>query len=245
MRSNELPVRPPACHAATLVIVGSALAPLAWATYPTDQPLEKPGWMLLGFAAALFIVAIDEMWRYRTPGTSTSRMAHNLLVASYCGVLTGFLIELRLLDPSEKGMLALIATIVTVKLSDTGAYFVGRSLGRTKLAPVLSPRKTVEGALGGIIAACLGSALTFLIIGPSVMGIKSSQTSMVAICGFGISLAVAGMIGDLFESLLKRDANTKDSSGWLPGLGGVLDILDSVPVAAPVSFAWWASGVLT
>jgi phosphatidate cytidylyltransferase len=245
MRAKQLPVTSITCHLSTFAIGCLSLLPVVWPSYSPACPLGKPGWTLLGFAAAFCIVAIDEMLRYQEPGVATSRMAHNLFVASYAGVLAAFLIQLRMLEPSDRGMLALVGTIITVKFSDTGAYFIGRSFGRRKLSSILSPKKTIEGAIGGIVAACLGAALTFWAIGPYVFGVVLPNVSWLETLGFGISLAVAGMIGDLFESLLKRDAETKDSSVWLPGLGGVLDVVDSILAVAPVSFAWWISGLLS
>jgi phosphatidate cytidylyltransferase len=81
-------------------------------------------------------------------------------------------------------------------------------------------------------------------IGPWLMEGQSPKVSILICCLYGATIALAGIVGDLFESLLKRDAEAKDSSQWLPGLGGILDILDSVYAAAPVSFVWWVSGVL-
>jgi phosphatidate cytidylyltransferase len=244
MRSRQLPVNGRTCHIGTLATVGCSLVPLCWTDYPPNCPLGKPGWTLVGACIGWGVIALSEMLVFPSPHSAMSRMAHATFVVMYCGVLPAFLVQLRLLEPAGTGMLALVGTIVVVKLSDTGAFFVGRSWGRTKLAPVLSPKKTVEGAVGGVIAAGLGSALTLYILGPTLFGVTIANVSAIKCCGYGLSLALAGMFGDLFESLLKRDANTKDSSGWLPGLGGVLDVLDSILAAAPVSFAWWISGLL-
>jgi phosphatidate cytidylyltransferase len=116
--------------------------------------------------------------------------------------------------------------------SDTGAYFVGRLVGRTKLMPAVSPAKTVEGALGGValsVIMCFVFVRT-LLVPQGQLGL--SPTGMVL---FGIAIAVAAQLGDLFESLLKREAHVKDSSGLLPGHGGFLDRVDSLLFVLPVA----------
>jgi phosphatidate cytidylyltransferase len=84
----------------------------------------------------------------------------------------------------------------------------------------------------------------FAVFVPRLFGFATPKVSWWVACAYGLSLALAGIAGDLAESLLKRDLGRKDSSGWLPGLGGVLDVVDSVLFAAPVGFLWWAAGWL-
>jgi phosphatidate cytidylyltransferase len=130
-------------------------------------------------------------------------------------------------------MVALASLIATVKMSDTGQYFVGRAFGRHKLAPRVSPGKTWEGVLGGVLFAVIGAGLAFWF---------SGRFDLVGVICYAFALAPAGIIGDLAESLLKRDVGVKDSSTWMPGFGGVLDMLDSLLVAAPVAYLFWALG---
>lgn len=120
------------------------------------------------------------------------------------------------------GLALLVWVFMVTWSTDIGAYFAGRSLGRRKLAPTLSPNKTVEGLCGGILAAALfGGAWTF------ATGLGHGLLAMAPI------FAIAAQAGDLFESGLKRRAGVKDSGSWLPGHGGALDRLDGlVPVAA-------------
>lgn len=241
---QDLAVSRRPAHLGTLCIVLCALAPIAWKQYPPDCVLGKPGWALLGFGLAISVVLIDEMLRFRSPGTSITRMSHTMFVVIYTGGLMAFVVELRILAPAMRGLLAFVGTAVVVKLSDAGAYFVGRAIGKTKISRILSPKKTLEGCIGGIVTACAGAAFVFYVLGPLFLGDSAPKVSILICCLYGATVALAGMIGDLFESLLKRDSETKDSSQWLPGLGGVLDILDSVYAAAPVSFVWWVSGLL-
>jgi phosphatidate cytidylyltransferase len=118
---------------------------------------------------------------------------------------------------------------------DTGAYFVGRAYGRRPLAPAISPNKTVEGALGGLLAGGLAAIVVKLIFG-QMPGDLASDLSFAAAALFGMAIAAAGVLGDLVESLLKRDAHLKDAGSLLPGVGGILDRADSVLLAIPVTY---------
>ena len=119
---------------------------------------------------------------------------------------------------------------------------MGRRWGRTKLTRV-SPGKTLEGCLGGMLFAMAGAWWIQAVLLPR-WAPSYHVGSVIAFLAYGGSLMLAGLIGDLAESLLKRDAGQKDSSQWLPGLGGVLDIVDSLLAAAPLALIWWSSGRL-
>jgi phosphatidate cytidylyltransferase len=118
--------------------------------------------------------------------------------------------------------------LAMIAVSDSAQYYTGRAFGRTKLAPAISPAKTREGAMGGVAAAAVAGFL----LGP----VWLPTYSAVAAAGIAVLLAMFGMAGDLFESLLKRSAGVKDSSSLIPGHGGVLDRLDSHLFAAPVFY---------
>jgi phosphatidate cytidylyltransferase len=176
-------------------------------------------------------------------GVVTGRLSRTVLIFGYIGVLVSFVSALRYFGDNRLGMFAFFSVSATVKVADSAAYFVGKSFGRHKLAPLLSPGKTVEGTLAGLVGGVLGAFITFFLVAPIFVD-REQPFAWWAVIIFGLGVTVAGMIGDLAESLLKRVAKTKDSSSWLPGLGGVMDIIDSVLVAAPVAFAIWASGIL-
>ena len=143
------------------------------------------------------------------------------------------------------GIGALLSWIIVVKMGDTGAYAVGRLIGRHKMAPSISPGKTIEGALGALVFACLGSWLTFRWIVPLFAAEGSPAPALwYGWLLFGVLVGGAGILGDLAESLLKRDVGVKDSSTWMPGFGGVLDILDSLLLSAPVAWFCWAFGLV-
>jgi phosphatidate cytidylyltransferase len=120
------------------------------------------------------------------------------------------------------------------KVCDIGAYFTGKALGRHRMTPVLSPGKTWEGLAGGMIAS-VAFALAFNVRWPVLGG------HLTAI-GFGLTVGAAGVLGDLAESLIKRDCGRKDASHVVPGFGGVLDVIDAVLFAAPVACLWLRGG---
>ena len=157
------------------------------------------------------------------PGTYVS-IAVLLLAPLYVGLPLGTLAWVR----EEKGAATLIWLIGVIALSDTAQYYVGTLWGRRKLAPIVSPGKTIEGAIGGLIVAPIAG----VIIGRWAM----PELAIVATAVLALGLALFGMAGDLFESLLKRSAGAKDSSGLIPGHGGVLDRIDAYLFAGPVFF---------
>jgi len=135
----------------------------------------------------------------------------------------------------EIGIYLMMFTLVTIVACDAGAYFAGRAWGRRKLAPEISPNKSVEGALGGIIfgVCCgLGTKLFFDSFFPALSAAMPWSAALL----FALILCVVGIIGDLVESLLKRDAAVKDTGALLPGMGGVLDRIDAPLLGIPVLY---------
>ena len=128
----------------------------------------------------------------------------------------------------EAGREALLLLLATVVVSDTAQYYGGRTLGRRPLAPAVSPKKTVEGAICGVVAA----AVAFAVIGEWWMPVMPPAPRV----AFGATLALLGIAGDLFESHLKRASGLKEASGLIPGHGGILDRIDALLFAAPVYY---------
>jgi phosphatidate cytidylyltransferase len=127
---------------------------------------------------------------------------------------------------------ALMVLIGAIIISDSAQYFCGRAFGRRKLAPVISPKKTVEGAVGGVVIAAAATAGLASLWQPSLpLGVA---------VGAGLAMAIAGIVGDLFESAMKRRAGVKDSGHLIPGHGGILDRIDSWLFAAPVFWIFLA-----
>ena len=134
---------------------------------------------------------------------------------------------------SWDGRVWLVYLILVTKVTDVGAYFVGRLWGKTPLAPILSPKKTVEGAVAGLICA-VGCSVLFSMAGAEFFP-SFFHLPVLGAVFLGLCIGVVGQIGDLAESLLKRDAAIKDSNA-LPGLGGVLDMVDSLLLTTPVVY---------
>ena len=220
------PIGPLVCAGNAAIVASNGIG-LIWLGRRDEPPLERLAWPLLALAVCVLAALVGEMRRYQKPGGVTVNLAAAMFAFVYVGLLFSFLAQLRALPPASFGIALLAATVATVKLADIGAYTVGRLIGRHKMAPVLSPGKTIEGAAGALVFASLGAYLVFSWLAP--------QAPWRAIA-FGLIVGTAGIAGDLAESLLKRDLGQKDSSHWVPGFGGVLDVLDSVLFAAPVAY---------
>ena len=175
-------------------------------------------------AVAMLVRALGGREEFRT---GVVQAAWTLLGAVYAGGLLGYG---SLLRGSPAGREIVFFVAFTTWAGDIGAYYVGSRLGRRALAPRISPKKTVEGALGGIAATILAAALGSGAIWPSL--------PVVTAMWVGAVLAVVGMLGDLAESAVKRAAGVKDSGTIIPGHGGVLDRLDSVIFGCPVLYAF-------
>jgi len=173
-------------------------------------------------------------------GQSPANLAVAVFALVYVGVMFGFVVQLRM----QWNIGALASLVIVVKMGDTGAYAVGRLTGRHKLAPVLSPSKTIEGAFGQLVFACVASWATFAWLVPLTTAGNPEPGPWWRSVLFGLLVGTAGMFGDLAESLLKRTAGCKDSSRWMPGFGGVLDLLDSILLAAPIAWLCWACGLV-
>jgi len=161
------------------------------------------------------------------PGPAILRdSAAALLPVLYIGLPLGALAAVRAIGGRE-AVLLLMATIV---ISDSAQYYTGRALGRRPLAPSISPKKTVEGAIGGMVFGTLAMVAGGHVVFPA------TPIPMLALAG--ASIVALGIVGDLFESLLKRSAGVKDSSALIPGHGGVLDRIDSWLFAAPIYYVF-------
>ena len=226
-----------------VVTVACASVPMLWKEYPPDCPVGKLGWTSLGLLVSIGIAIVFEMIRFKEADRVIANLAYSIFAIVYVGFLMSFLPGLRFVDSNSVGMTALLSLVFIVKFCDAGAFFVGKMLGRHKLAPKISPGKSVEGAVGAVVTGCLMSYVFFRFLAPLISG-EQVQPGLGIVLAYGLVIAITGMVGDLFESIIKRDFKAKDSSSWLRGLGGVLDILDSILAAAPAAYVFWVMGLM-
>lgn len=157
------------------------------------------------------------------PGVESKDITAGLTGTFYVGMFIYFYL-IRTLDG---GITWIFILLFGTWAGDTIAYLVGKKMGKTKLAPRLSPGKTIEGAAGGLLGSLLGAVLTNTLLPAAPWYVAA---------GLGLMVGTFGILGDLFESSLKRTAGIKDTGGIIPGHGGVLDRFDSMLFAAPVTF---------
>jgi phosphatidate cytidylyltransferase len=183
--------------------------------------------LVMGLVFVTFLAEVGQVERGKDLPTALVSVAYTVLVVLTVGLLGVFLAKVRCLsaDPVE-GLLYLVLTLAVVKVSDIGAYAVGTAVGRRPLVPRISPRKTVEGLVGGL-AAGIGTAVA--------IGLAWGRFGLGAMLLFGAAVSVSSVLGDLAESMMKRACGVKDS-GSIPGFGGLLDILDSMLAAGPVAY---------
>jgi phosphatidate cytidylyltransferase len=216
----------------TLLAKGNLWQAPAGGNLSWQQAMAMASWPLAVFTIFTLALFINEKRLFEKPGRAMANMSATLFALIYAGVLFSFLVQFRL----SWGISALLSLIIAVKMGDTGAYLTGRLLGRHKMSPVISPGKTVEGGIGAVCFACLGAWLSWWFLFPAINNVAFAGSVTWAWLPFGIVVGTAGIFGDLAESLIKRDVGRKDSSTWLPGFGGVLDILDSLLFAAPAGW---------
>ncbi len=184
-------------------------------------------WALLGiliFTAVLF----GEMML-----SHTKLAFHKVAVCFAAGLLIPFLLSaLVRLRMFPDGKIYILIPFILAFLSDTGAYFAGRFLGKHKLAPVISPKKTVEGAVGGVLGAILGMVIFCL-----VLSFNGFRVNYLYALVYGVLGSLGAVFGDLCFSVIKRQTGIKDYGNLIPGHGGILDRFDSNIIVAPLSEA--------
>lgn len=184
----------------------------------------------VAIAFVVMLIFFAQMLRGRLED-ALRRVACTTLGVIYLGLLGGLLLLLRI----QYGMGVLLMFIAAVKCTDIGAYFTGSFIGKHKMIPWLSPGKTWEGMVGGLISAAVVAVLIWTILTRMEIFKSDIFGNMLEVAIFGIIVGAAGQFGDLCESLMKRSAGVKDSGALVPEFGGVLDILDSPLLAGPVA----------
>jgi len=202
--------------------------------FPTFQPVAASSIAFVIVFVMLF-AALRRAWSRQTQGAIV-HMAGTVLSTLYLGGLGWFLMALRVKHSFRSSgvqgsTMILVLILLCVKFTDIGAFFGGKTLGRHKLIPWLSPGKTWEGLICGMLTAGGVGALIALWINPPVYPLPWWKGFV-----FGVIIGGIGQLGDLLESLMKRDAEVKDSGKLVPGFGGILDIIDSPLLAAPFAY---------
>ncbi|GIW89014.1 MAG: hypothetical protein KatS3mg108_3338 [Isosphaeraceae bacterium] len=229
-----------------LALVAANVAPHALAQLGTSAqaggmnfdaaaPLDVLAWPLIAFVGVVMTAFLIESIQFTRPGGAMATLSGSILAITYVGLLGSFVIQARWLAAPRTSPIPVLMLVATAKGADIGAYTLGRLAGRHKLWPRLSPNKTVEGAAGGLILAVLAAVLI------AALGRRLGLPSLdqPAAIGYGLLVGVFAQLGDLMESMIKRDCQQKDASDTLPGFGGVLDVIDSLLFAGPVAYAYW------
>lgn len=193
-----------------------------WQQFTTNWQI----WVFYAFCMPAFIFLLLFWVQALTFGTNGTirNVSASFFSIIYLGFLCGFILIIRI----EWGAWVLLHFIFTIKSSDIGAYTFGRLAGKHKLCPQISPGKTWEGLVGAMVFAA-GVSFVFSISCGIMPGLRAA--------GLGAVFGVLGQLGDLVESMIKRDAASKDSSSSIPGFGGLLDVIDSPLATAPAAFA--------
>jgi phosphatidate cytidylyltransferase len=214
-RGSGLPV-PTLPAGAAAVLTCAALAPLVRGA--SGAPID------LVLMSALVALGAITMTQWRGGGDAVALASASIFPSLYLGLPIGAMVAIR----EARGREALFLLMLTVFVSDTAQYYSGRAFGRRPLASRISPKKTIEGAMGGFVFGGLFMAVVGAWWLPAVPAPLRAA--------LGVSVVALGIAGDLFESMLKRSAGVKDSSALIPGHGGVLDRIDALLFAAPVYY---------
>jgi phosphatidate cytidylyltransferase len=186
-------------------------------------------WELLFIVLAVLFLILMQFRRRESSGVVVD-ISTTIFGILYISWFLSFLIKLRYLE----GGVGLLATVIIItKVGDIGAYLVGSRFGKTPLIPRISPKKSIEGSLGGLAFSILGALACSPFLNLSFLNLVS----------IGFFLGILGQLGDLSESLIKRDCQIKDSGKIIPGIGGVLDLIDSLLFTAP-AFYFYMSIIL-
>jgi phosphatidate cytidylyltransferase len=182
------------------------------------------GWELFFLAAGLLTLIILQFSRRDNSGAIVD-ISVTIFGIIYIAWFLSFLIKIRYM---EGGLGLIVVLLLIAKGGDIGAYLIGRRFGRTPLLPRISPRKSVEGAAGGLLFSAAAGT-----VGGMLLKLPMTFPQLLFI---GISLGILAQLGDLSESLVKRDCQVKDSGNFFPGMGGILDVVDSLIFTAPVFY---------
>ncbi len=232
-----------ACRELLVMARISGVPTRTWFTYIVLAGTQIAAWwhglegLALGLIVSVMVLTGSFLWHSQRPAGSLTGIAVTVFCVVYLGVCSVCVGWLRLWAPTGLGVPLVLLFLATIWIGDSGAYYVGKSLGRHRMSPRISPKKTWEGLAGGVAASiatvCVARSLTL------------DALPWADAVALGAIIGITGPVGDLVESLLKRDTGVKDSSGLFPGHGGMLDRTDSILYAAPWVVAYLAArGIL-
>lgn len=244
LRSAGIPTFKWAGLAAGPVLMIIAYIGYRWRAAGSTSTIAQTGeWELVALACMVLVVLV--YWFLQEPSReSLMAVSSTLFGILYIPFLLSFFLKLAIVGPDmtwntpllgRSGCYLVCYAVFVAKFTDVGAFFVGRSLGKHKLAPRLSPSKTWEGAVGGLTVGTLTSVLFLQVVWSQLGTVHVSLLHGVIL---GVVLSVAAISGDLVESMLKRAVAVKDSATSVPGLGGMLDIFDSLMFTIPVFYIY-------
>lgn len=215
---------------------GTALVAATWLGFRSPGP-DGPEALFTHTLFVAFLVIFARQFHQRHNARPLETMAGTLMGMLYIAMPMSFLARLLLgWGDAPDGRALIVYLVAVVKAGDIGAFFVGTAIGRHKLIPRISPAKSWEGCVGGVAAATAASLTAAALLQRFDLGPVRVPPGHAAVIGMG--LGIVGILGDLAESLLKRAAGLKDSGDLLPGLGGVLDVVDSLLPAAPLMYLY-------
>lgn len=194
---------------------------------------QRPEFIVLSLALLVIVELSVQLFTNQDLTKSLPNVAGTMFGVSYIAVLGGYLIALRLVPEGGINLSAKLISLffLIVFAGDTGAYYTGRAFGKHKLAPRISPGKTIEGLIGGLVANMLAVVIAHFTFFPELVLATAIPLSLI--------MGGLGVVGDLCESMLKRGSHVKDAAHLIPGHGGVLDRLDSILFNAPVLYYYY------
>lgn len=217
-------------RASKRVLTAAALLGLATSAFTPDTVASFSGVAITCSAAAIVLVGAMLFYsRDKSTEGVVAATSATLTAFVYIGVMFGFLFVLR----KEFSAWHVLAILLVTKSYDIGAYFTGRAIGKHKLIPWLSPGKTWEGLAGGLVLAAIIAVATNA---TATAAAPEHAVSVTQAALLGLTLGLVGQAGDLVASVFKRDAGVKDYAKTLPGFGGVLDVIDSPLLVAPIAY---------
>lgn len=238
LRAKDLSPNLPLLALCTIAVVAGNWLPV-WTELRSGDAtgIGRLGFPMLAYALSSMLLFANALVRYRGPGRNLELLGLEVLSLTYVAVFLSATAQLRWIARPELCYLPLASLVVVTKCGDTSAFFTGRAIGGRKLIPLISPGKTIAGAWGALAGGAVGGWLC-LSLAPRWFADQSGAAWYWSVF-YGVIIAGIGIVGDLAESLIKRDVGRKDAAALMPGFGGLLDLVDSVIFTGPAAYLLW------